>query len=63
MSGNEILTPIKGHYSVTNLRKMTENNTNPDLVNINDYKLFGKIMTICSQDIERNPNSDINQGP
>ena len=36
LSGNEILTPVKGHNS-TNLRKMTGNNSNLDLVNINDY--------------------------
>ena len=34
-SGNELQTSIKGHVSVTNLRKMTHNNTN--LVNINAF--------------------------
>ena len=42
------------------------NNPNLDLVNINAYTKFGKILSICSQDIElkRNSeqNSDINQG-
>ena len=63
LSANEILTYIKGHNSVTNLRKMTGNNTNLDLVNINAYIKFGEILSICSKDIEQKRNSDINQGP
>ena len=39
------------------------NNPNLDLVNINAYANFGQIPSICSQDIERERNSDINQGP
>ena len=39
---------------------MTGNNPNQDLVNINAYTKFGKILSICSQDIERNRKSDIN---
>ena len=39
------------------------NNPNLDFVNINAYAQFGQIPSICSQDIERNQNSDINQGP
>ena len=35
MSGNEILTQVKGHKSFKNLSKLTHNNPNPDLVNIN----------------------------
>ena len=31
---------------------MTANNPNLDLVKINAYIKFGKIMSICSQDIE-----------
>ena len=46
---------------------MTGNNPNLDLVNMNAYKKFGEILSICSQDIERIrnsvQNSDINQGP
>ena len=57
-----ILTSIKGHDAVTNLRKMTGKNPNLDLVNINDYLKFGEILSICSQDIERKHYSDINQG-
>ena len=36
LSGNDILAKIKGHYSGTNVRKMTRNNPKLDLVNIND---------------------------
>ena len=41
MSGNEILNAIvisvKGHNSITNVRKMMCNNPNLDLVDINAY--------------------------
>ena len=63
LSGNEVLTTIKGHNSVANLRKMTFYNPNLDLVNVNVYTKFGKILSIGSQDIELKRNSDINQGP
>ena len=63
LSGNEILTSIKGHNSVKNLQKMTRYNTNLDLVNANVYTNFGKILSIGSHDIERKRNSDINPGP
>ena len=65
LSGNE----IKGHNSVTNVQKIMCNNPNADcqlecinkmfdLVNINAYTKFGKILSICSQDIERKLNYD-----
>ena len=41
LSGNVILTSIKGHNSLTNLQKMTASNPNVDLVNINSYIKFG----------------------
>ena len=63
LSGNEILTSIKGHNSVANLRKITLYNPNLDLINVNVYTKFGLILSIGSQDIERKRNSDINQGP
>ena len=63
LSGNEILTSIKGHNSVANLRKMTHYNPNLDLVNANVYTNFGLTLSISSQVIERKRNSDINQGP
>ena len=40
LSGNEILTSIKGHNSVANLQKMTIYNPNIDLVNANVYTNF-----------------------
>ena len=62
LSRNEILTLIKGHNSVANWREMMLYNPNLDLINVNVYVKFGKILTIGSQDIERKQNSDINQG-
>ena len=41
LSGNEILTSIKGHNSVANLQKKTLYNPNLDLVNTNVYTNFG----------------------
>ena len=41
LSGNEILTSIKGRNSVANLLKMTLYNPNLDLVNANVYTNFG----------------------
>ena len=62
LSGNEILTSIKGRNSVINLRKMMCNNPKLDLVNVDVRTKFGRILSICSQDIERKRNSDVNQG-
>ena len=55
LSRNEILTSI-------NLRKLTCNNPNIDLVNENVYPKFGQISSIRSKDIERKGNSDKNHG-
>ena len=63
LSGNEILTSIKGRNSVKILRKMTGNNPKLDLVNDDVHTKFGWILSILSQDIERKRNSDVNQGP
>ena len=52
LSRNEFLTSIKGRNSVTDLRKMTVDNPNLDLVNINVYTKLGLILSIRSQDIE-----------
>ena len=49
---NKILTSVKDHNSVTSVQKMKCNNPKLDLVSINAYKIFGKILSICSQDIE-----------
>ena len=60
LSKNQILTQIKGHNCVANLRKTTIYNTNVDLVNDNEHTKFGPILSISSQE---KTNSDINQGP
>ena len=60
LSKNQILTRIKGHSSVANLRKTTIYNTNVDLVNDDEHTKFGLILSISSKE---KPNSDINQGP
>ena len=63
LSGNEILTPIKGRNSVANLQNLTFYNPNLDVIDANVYTKFCKILSIGSQDIKRNRNSNINQGP
>ena len=62
LSGNEILTSIKGSNSAKILRKIKGNNPKLDLVNVNVHTKFGQILSIGSQDIERKRNSDVNQG-
>ena len=42
---------------------MTGNNPKLDLVNVDAHKKIGKILSICSQDIDQKQNSDVNQGP
>ena len=63
LSRNEILTLIKGRNSVKIVQKMTGNNPKLDLVNLDVHIKFGQILSSHSQDIERKPNSDVNQGP
>ena len=63
LSGNEILTSIKGRNSVKILRKMMGNYPKLDLVNVDVHTKFGRILSIRSQDIERKRNSNVNQGP
>ena len=63
LSGNEILTSIKGRNSVANLRNLTLYNPNLDIIYVNVYIKFGYILSIGSHDIERKRNSNINQGP
>ena len=53
LSGNEILTSIKGHNSVKILQKMTGNNPKLDLVNVDVQTKFGQILSSHSQDNER----------
>ena len=63
LSKNQILTSIKGRYSVANLRKTIIYDTNIDLVNDNAYTKFGLNRSIRFEDIEQKLNSDVNQGP
>ena len=63
LSKNQILTSIKGHNSVANLRKTMIYNTNIDFVNDNVYTKFGLNRSIRFLDIEQKLNSDINQVP
>ena len=63
LSGNKILTSIKGRNSVKILLNITGNNPKLDLVNVDGHTKFRQILSKGSQDIERKRNSDINQGP
>ena len=63
LSGNKILTLIKGRNSIKILRKMTGYNPKLDVVTVDVYTNFGQILSIRSQDIEREKKSDVNQGP
>ena len=63
LSGNYILTSIKGRNSVKIMQKLTGNNPKLDLVNVDVHTKFGQILSIGSQDIEQKRNSDVNQGP
>ena len=56
LSKNQILTSIKGHNSVANLRKTKIYNTNLDLVTDNVYTNSGLILSIRSQDIKQKLN-------
>ena len=63
LSKIKILTSIKGHNSIANLRKTMIYKTNVDLVNDNVYTKFGLNRSIRFQDIKQKLNSDVNQGP
>ena len=65
LSGNKILTLIKGHNSVVNVQKLTYiyNNHNLDPVKVNEYAQFDQIPLIRSKDIERKQNFDSKKGP
>ena len=49
---NEFLISIRDHNSLPNLWKLMLNKPNLDFVNINECAKFGRIPSICSQDIE-----------
>ena len=51
------------YNSVANLQKTIIYHSNIDLVNDNVYTKFGLNLSIRSQDIGQNPNSNVNQGP
>ena len=57
------MTSIKGRNSIKILRKMTGTNPKLDHVNVDVHIKFGQILSICSRDIERKQNSEVNQGP
>ena len=59
----QFLTSIMGCNSVTNFQKMTVNNTNIDLVNVDVYTKVGQILFISSQCTEQKRISDNYQGP
>ena len=61
LSGNEILTSIKGR-NCQKFAKMTCNNPKLNLVNVDVHTKFGQILLIRSRDIERKQNSDVYQG-
>ena len=63
LSGNEILTSMKGSNSVKILQKMMGNNPKLGIVNVDVHTKFGQFLSSHSQDIDRNRNSDVNQGP
>ena len=56
LSANEILTSIKGYYSVKIVQKMMGNNPKLGLVNVDVHTKFCQILSIGSQDIEQKPN-------
>ena len=56
LSGNKLLAFIKSHSFGTNVRKMTGNNPNLDLVNINVNTKHGEILSICSEDMTDRQN-------
>ena len=62
LSGNEILTSIKGCNSVKILHKMMGNNPKLGPATVDVHTKFGQILLNCSEDIERKRNSNINHG-
>ena len=59
LSGNEILTSIKGHNYVANLRNLTLYNPNLDLINVNVYsKNLVKFCPLVLKILSGNENYD-----
>ena len=63
LSGNEILTSIKGRNALKIYRNIMGNDPKLDIVNVDVHTKFDQILSIHSQDIEWKRNSDVNQGP
>ena len=63
LSGNENLALLEGHNSGANRRKKMCNHSKLDLVNVNADIKFGEYLSFCSQNIERQRNFGVNQGP
>ena len=53
---------IKGRNSVKIWQKMTGNNLELGLFDVDVHTKFGQILSIHPQDIEWKQNSDVNQG-
>ena len=56
-------SPASQHFCRVKKTNLTGNYHKLDLVNIDVHTKFGLIMSICSQDIERKRNSEVNKGP
>ena len=54
LSGNEILTSLKGRNSVSNLQKLMIYNPNLDIINVNVYTKFSSILSIGSKILSGN---------
>ena len=63
LSKNQILTSIKGRYTLLQIFEKQIYNTNLDLVTDNVYTKFRLNLSFCSQDIEQKTNFEVNQGP
>ena len=60
---NHGTTEGQGESSIAPLFQSGANNPRLDLNNVDVHINFGQILSICSRDIERKRNYDVNQGP
>ena len=56
------MTTLKDFNSATSKQNIGGSNSILDSIDINVYTKFGVILSICSQDVEWNRNSDVYQG-
>ena len=63
LSGNEILGKSRAITLVKMWGKMSCDNPNVNLVNLNAFLKFVEILSVSSQENERKGNFGINQGP